>query len=254
MQERVYKTQAIVLRRFDFGETGRQLIAFTPDFGKISLIAKGTKKPTSKLAGHLEPLTLTQLVVASGRNIDTVTQAQTIKSFANVRSDSRVIPFGLIVAELLDRMIAEGEPNREIWALAVDTLERLNNTNDPWKPVTYFQVRLLILAGYQPELKVCSRCGQDVDPESVYFSLSAGGMVCRECSKGDPTAVVVSPNVIKALRLASLPSYEVFEKVRIPQDLRLDVEAIIRRIYAHILESDIRSIAMLRTFYGTDEI
>lgn len=79
-------------------------------------------------------------------------------------------------------------------------------------------------------------------------------MVCRECSKGDPTAVVVSPNVIKALRLASLPSYEVFEKVRIPQDLRLDVEAIIRRIYAHILESDIRSIAMLRTFYGTDEI
>jgi len=52
MQERVYKTQAIVLRRFDFGETGRQLIAFTPDFGKISLIAKGTKKPTSKLAGQ----------------------------------------------------------------------------------------------------------------------------------------------------------------------------------------------------------
>src|ERR671917_366457 len=85
MRSRVYPTEAIVLRRSDFSEADRLLTLYTPRYGKRRVIAKGVRKTTSRLAGHIELFTRVQLLLAEGRNLDIVTQAQSIDGYRAFR-------------------------------------------------------------------------------------------------------------------------------------------------------------------------
>src|SRR5258706_6458598 len=87
LHSRVYTTEAIVLRRTDFGEADRILTLFTPSYGKVRAIAKGARRTTSRLAGHLEPFTRTQLLLATGRELDIVAQAEARERLDMLRAD-----------------------------------------------------------------------------------------------------------------------------------------------------------------------
>src|SRR5438445_11492344 len=104
---RVYRTEAIVLRQRRLGEADRILTLFTPQYGRLDAVAKGVRKQTSRKAGHLEPLTLTSLLVATGQNLDIITQSETIESFLTLREDLQRVARGLYVAELVDRATPE---------------------------------------------------------------------------------------------------------------------------------------------------
>ena len=106
-RERVYRTEAVVLRHSDFGEADRLLTVFTPYMGKLRLLAKGVRKPGSRKAGHLDLFTRTQLLVARGRNLDIITQAQTIEPYLPLRRDLWRMSHGCYAAELLDSFSEE---------------------------------------------------------------------------------------------------------------------------------------------------
>ncbi len=247
MHERLYKTQAVVLRRYDFGEAGRQLVVFTPNLGKLSMIAKGVKRVTSKLAGHLEPLTLSTIVAARGRNLDTVTQADTVESFVRARTDPDRVFYGLLVIELLDKLTLEGEENRALWDLLIQTLRRIDAEDDPWAAAAYFQVRLLVLSGYKPELGRCVECEGDLDARSLFFSPMLGGALCPACRTADTAAFAVSANAIKLLRLAASRSYTEYSRVRIPTTLRDEVDAILHTNSLSITDREVGSATLLET-------
>jgi DNA repair protein RecO (recombination protein O) len=244
MHERIYKTQAIVLRRYDFGEAGKQLIVYTPRQGKLSLIAKGVKRSTSKMAGHLEPLTLSHVVAARGRNLDTITQAATVEAFATLRTEPDRLFHGLVVTELLDRLTQEHEQNAALWDLFVETLRRLDTDADPWVAATYFHVRLLAIAGYKPQLDGCVECGGALRAEAVYYSPRLGGTLCPDCRASHPSAWQVSANSIKALRAAS-GGYGVFRRVRTGPSLRQELDALLRANLRGLLDIEIGASALL---------
>src|SRR5438045_4093476 len=100
---RVYRCEAVVLRQRRLGEADRILTLYTPQLGKVEAVAKGVRKQTSRKAGHLEPLTLSSLLIASGRNLDIITQAETVESFLPLREDLTRLSRGMYVAELVDR-------------------------------------------------------------------------------------------------------------------------------------------------------
>src|SRR5712692_10224619 len=106
-QQHSYSTEAIVLKRTDLGEADRILTLFTPAKGKIRAVAKGTRRPTSKLAGHLDLLTRSQLQVALGRNLDIVTQAEGRENFRYLRTELWHMTCGFYLAELVDRFIED---------------------------------------------------------------------------------------------------------------------------------------------------
>jgi DNA repair protein RecO (recombination protein O) len=245
MHERLYKTQAVVLRRFDFGEAGKQLVVYTPNYGKLSVIAQGVKRSTSKLAGHLEPLSLGFIVAARGRNLDTVTQADTVEAFANARTDPDRVFYALLVAELLDKLTLEHEENRALWDLLVGTLRRIDSDEDPWTAATYYQVRLLALSGYKPQLEECVECEGKLDPQAVYYSPRLGGTLCPACRMADTQAFGVSANAIKLLRLAASPAYAPYSRVRVPAALRGEVEGVLRAALAGVTDREVGSAALL---------
>lgn len=247
MRDKIYKTQAIVLRRYDFGEAGKQLVIYTPTLGKLSVLARGVKRTTSRMAGHLEPLSLSTVVAARGRNLDTITQADTVESFFRLRSEPEKLFHGFAVAELLDKLTPEQEEHRAVWDLFVSTLRGIEKDPDPWAPASYFNVRLLVLAGYAPELQVCVNCGEALDPRQVYYSPRLGGTLCPACRTADVGALAVSANAIKVLRLASGPDYGAYRAVKIGPALRGEIDALLRENVRRLLDVEMNSARLFKT-------
>jgi DNA repair protein RecO (recombination protein O) len=116
-RERTYWTEAIVLRRTDFGEADRLLTVFTPERGKIKLIAKGARRPTSRKSGHVELFSHGQFLVAVGRELDIITQAETLEPFLPLRNDLLRTTYAYYLAELSDAFAAERDENRPLFEL-----------------------------------------------------------------------------------------------------------------------------------------
>jgi len=119
---RVYKTEAIVLKRINLGEADNIITLYTPNFGKIRAVAKGVRRPKSKLGGHLDLLTQSALLLAQGQNLDIITQAQSIESFLTLKSDIKRISCAFYIAELVDQFTVEHVENYPIYRLLHDNL------------------------------------------------------------------------------------------------------------------------------------
>src|SRR5215211_4788568 len=184
MRERVYRTEAVILRRSDFGEADRLLTLITP-LGKRRVVAKGARKTTSRLAGHIELFTHASLLLAIGRNLDIVTQSVILHSFDRLRGDLRRIGAAYYAAELIDRLTEEEDENRPAFELLVATLAALDRTRSPDLALRFYELHLLGYLGYRPQLYHCAVCQEALTEEANRFSPIAGGMLCTRCAAGD---------------------------------------------------------------------
>lgn len=122
---RSYSAEAIVLKHSDFSEADRILTLFTPYKGKIHAIAKGIRRPVSKKAGHLELLCHSRLQIAQGRNLDIITQAQSIDSYSSMRRELWHMTCGFYLAELIDRCLEDDTEHRDVYTLLLEMLSSL---------------------------------------------------------------------------------------------------------------------------------
>src|SRR5512138_1662228 len=140
INERLYRTDAIILRRADFGEADRLLTVFTPQFGKVRLLAKGVRKTTSRKAGHVELFMLTDMLVAQGRTWDIISQAEIVEAYRNLREDLDKTSHAYYLAELLDRFTEEHDANAPLFELLALSLARLSHVEDPFMALRFFEL------------------------------------------------------------------------------------------------------------------
>jgi len=167
-----------VLRRSDFGEADRLLTLFTPNLGKIRVIAKGARKLTSRKAGHVDLFMRTEFLIARGRSLDIVTQAEVIEPYRPLREDIRRTTYGYYLAELVDRFTSEGQENYPLYTLLRDAFGWVCTTRDLTLTARYFELRLLDHSGYRPELGHCVRCNGEIREGQRFFSPEDGGVLC----------------------------------------------------------------------------
>ena len=242
---RVYQTEAIIIKRIKLGESDRILTLYTPDYGKVKAVAKGTRRPKSKLGGHVELLTYSLLLLARGKNLDIITQAQTIDSFLPLKDDLQRMACGIYVLELVDAFTAEHIENRNLLNLLLNTLHQLCQTNKNETVLRYFELHLLEYTGYRPQLQRCANCDSPLKPQTNYFSSSEGGVICNVCSYEEPVARPLSLNALKVLRLWQNCDYEVASKVNINPELSLELEQVMREYIRYLLERQVKSVAWL---------
>ena len=199
-RERLYRTEAVVLRRGDLGEADRILTVYSPEHGKLRLVAKGVRKVRSRKAGHLEPFTRVELQIARGHDLDVITQAQALDLHTGLHQDLERFGYAAYVVELMDRFTVQEGESRGLYRLLVDTLDRLSEPSAPAAVVDYYQLRLLDLLGYRPELYRCLGCGAEVRPEDQHFSAAAGGVLCPACGPRRQEARRLSLAALKVLR------------------------------------------------------
>jgi DNA repair protein RecO (recombination protein O) len=244
MRERVYRTEAVIIRRSDFGEADRLLTIITPQ-GKRRVVAKGARKTSSRLAGHIELFTHTTLLLAVGRNLDIVTQSAILHSFNQLRGDLRRIGAAYYAAELIDRLTEEEDENRPAFALLVATLTALDASRNVDLVLRFYELHLLGYLGYRPHLYHCAACQETLTEDADRFSHSAGGVLCPRCAPADRTALAISLGAFKLLRFLQAQPQDAIERLNISLTVRAEVEQLLRAYLRRILERDLKSVAFL---------
>jgi DNA repair protein RecO (recombination protein O) len=182
----LYRDQGVVLRTWKLGEADRIIVLATAGHGKVRAVAKGVRKTKSRLGGRLEPLTNVSLLLYEGRELDVVSQVETIDHFRPIRDDLDRMTDAMALLEAVDQVAQEREANLRLYQMLVGALRALAEGRAPLLVPAFFW-KLLSLEGAHPLLTQCAGCGQQADEvELVAFDLTLGGALCRSCRQGLP--------------------------------------------------------------------
>jgi DNA repair protein RecO (recombination protein O) len=245
-RDRVYRTEAVVLRRQELGEADRLMTILTPVHGKLRVVAKGVRRPRSRKAGHLELFTRAELLLARGRELDIITQAEAADTFPGLRNDLVRLAHGAYAIELLDGVAVAEEENRPLYQLLVETLERLSQGHEPGLVIRYFEVQLLERSGFQPQLFRCQSCGTETRPEAQYFSFEAGGVLCPRCGASQRGAMEISLGALKVLRHFQRSRFADVASMELTGRVQTELEGLMEAYLTHVLERRLNTPGFIR--------
>jgi DNA repair protein RecO (recombination protein O) len=201
----VYKSKGIVLRSIRYGEADRILDLYTQDAGLVSAIAKGIRRTKSRFGARLEPLSCVDFVAYHGRTLDTVTQAEVLRSFHGVREDLARFEAAAGMVGSVRALSGGDEADRRVFNLLYHGLDALESRDSGFEAVeAAFSLKLAILAGYAPQLDACLGCATDLDEaaEPLFFAPDLGGVLCPDCKASPATgdAFPLPPGTLEKLR------------------------------------------------------
>lgn len=234
------------MRHADWGEADRLLTLYTREAGKVRALAKGARKMRSRKAGHLEPFTHVRLLLAAGRDLLIVTQADTVDAHLPLRADLERTGYAAYVVELLDRFVYEEGEHLSLFRLLTQTLTRLDSEPDVWPAVRYYEMRLLDALGFRPQLFNCANCEAEVLPQDQFFSPAQGGVLCPRCGAGLPGVRAVEVETLKYLRHFQRSSYPLARRAHPAFGTRQAVEELIQAYLTYLLERGLNSPQFIR--------
>lgn len=238
---RTYRANAIVLRRVNVGETDRIITIYTREKGKLSAVAKGARKSLSKLAGATELFTYGRYFLAVGKDLDILTQTEIRESFPNIRSSLRRIAYATYIAELTGAMIEEREANYELFDTLLSSLYLIEGEVDPEIVARYFELQLMSLMGYRPELNCCVKCSNKPNSEGIIFSPSLGGMVCEVCGPLPNDAIHMSSVSACALRTILTAEPRILKDIQLTEAIKKELFKATRWYVRYRLDRDLKS-------------
>ena len=244
---RTYQTEAVIIKKVKLREADRILTLYTPHLGKIQGVARGVRRPRSKLAGHLELLTHSQVSLARGRNLDTIIGSQTINSFLPLKSDLWLISCALYVTELINQFTADHIENYSLFRLLIETMHRLSQADDNELVLRYFELHLLNEVGYRPQLRQCVSCHSPLKVVTNTFSPADGGMLCPRCSQRRPLTYPLSVDAIKALNLLQANDYDTAGEQKMNPELSHELDEVLSHYIEYLLEREVKSAVWLDT-------
>lgn len=194
MGSHLYRDRGVVLRTYKLGEADRIVVLLTEHHGKVRAVAKGVRKTKSKFGARLEPMSHVQLLLSEGRDLDIVSQAESIGSLAPLVADLDHLTSGMAVLEAADQLALDREPNPHLYRMVVGALGTIAERGGA-VVVPAFYWKLLAADGLRPELDTCVRCGEAA--QLVAFDMDQGGALCRVCRSGAP----ISEDALEMMRM-----------------------------------------------------
>ena len=233
----LHRDEAIVLRTYKLGEADRIVVLLTRGRGKVRAVAKGVRKTRSKFGARLEPTSHIAVQLYEGRDLDIVTQADSIDHFRVIRDDLDRITRASAMLETTDQLAQEGEVNPRLFQMLLGALRTLS-ASDSSLVVPAFFWKVLSLEGYRPEVDVCVACASP--GPLVAFDLDSGGMLCRECRRGD----AVSPDAVRLMQ--QILGGRLNEALAVGDSPAThEVDHLATRAVEHHLERRLRSVSVL---------
>ncbi len=202
---RVYTAQAVVLRRRNLAETDKIVTLFTRERGKLSAVAKGARRPQSRIAGATEPPTFVRAFMAVGQNLDIVTQCEVKEAFPALRADLNRLTYINYLLELTDTLLEDRLPQPDLFDLLLSALYLLNGGAEGLPLLTAYSIQAAEDAGFGPSLEECVRCHEAVGDAVAGYSVTLGGVLCRVCRPSVKDAIRFPASAhAAALRLREL--------------------------------------------------
>jgi DNA repair protein RecO (recombination protein O) len=233
----LYRDEGIVLRTHKLGESDRIVSVLTKGRGKVRAVAKGVRKTKSRFGARLEPPTHVQLQLYEGRELDTVTQVETVDHFRAIRDDLDRLTRAVSMLEAADQLSLEGESNPALYQMLLGALRALAAHQGPLVVPAFF-LKVLALEGYGAVVDQCVECG--ATDQLVSFDLDSGGLRCGEHRRG-PT---VSGDAISLLH--DILGGRLGQALNEPASPAThEIDHLATRSMEHHLERRLRSIAVL---------
>ncbi len=233
----LYRDHGIVLRTYKLGESDRIVVFITQRHGKVRAVAKGVRKTRSKFGSRLEPMSHSALQLYEGRELDVVTQAESVDHFRPIREDLDRYGRAMSMLEAVDQMAMERESGTPHYQMLLGALRSLAAADSPLM-LGAFYWKLLTQEGFGPELDVCVSCGEDA--ELVAFDLTEGGTLCRSCRSGVP----LSADALDLMRMV-LGGQLVTALAQPASPATREVEGLATRAMEHHLERRLRSVGLV---------
>ena len=252
-QSRTYRATGLTLRRIPAGEADLISSLYTREHGKLEALARGARRLTSRLVGHFEPLTLLRLSLSRGRSLDVVVEAEVVNAFPEIKAHYATTARGLYVAELIDGFSASSASNPRLLDVALQTLDAIGRASagdcdDAVSdlPLRYFDLQLLQLSGFLPELYQCVECGDELEPERHRYAAGAGGAVCLDCAPPDIVVRPLSLSALKVLRLLHrTESVDQLPTLGMPPSVLGEVNTVLTETVQYWMDRQLRSQAFI---------
>ncbi len=196
----MHRVKALVLKSQNFGEADRKLVLLGEEIGKQGVIVKGARRPRSRFLGSTEPFNYLEVLLYPGKNLATLSQGEVVYSFQGLREDLTRFAYASLWVEIMDAFLPEGQEALAPLRFLLAAFIVLEKTKEPEVLNLAFQIRLLDILGYLPELEACVACHGEIKVDALYISAAEGGVVCPSCGKKHPHCCLISKQDLNKLK------------------------------------------------------
>ncbi|MEC2076524.1 DNA repair protein RecO [Metabacillus fastidiosus] len=223
------KCEGIVIRSTDYGESNKIITIYTRELGKVGLMARGAKKPKSRLSAITQLLTYGSFLFQKTSGLGSLQQGETILSMRNIKEDIFLTAYASYIAELLDKSTENFEKNPFLFEFFKQTLQLLDEGVDPEILINIFEIKMLSVIGLHPQLDSCAVCGEK--DGTFHFSIREGGFICHRCFEKDPYRLQISQNTVKLLRLFYHFDLNRLGQISVKEETKLELKNVIDAYY-----------------------
>ena len=244
----LYKTRAIVIKSMNLSESDRLITFMTENHGKVKCVAKGARKAKNQFWGSLEPMSLIHLIYfgREHQSLFRLNHSDIIESFQTIRDDFDKLYTGIYFLDLIDAMILEGHWEPKVFGLLYQALVALNQQNELEPLRRLFEIRLLSLSGYKPQLEQCVLCRKTPANGMIPFSYAHNGILCSSCSNSarvDIQFSVGTRNYIKKLLEVEIKTCE---RLKFPKSQTEEIEKVTHRLVLSHLGRELKSYPFIK--------
>lgn len=238
----ILKTEAIVLKAFDYRETSRIVTLFGREAGKMSGVLKGIRKDPRKFGSSVDRFSVNEIVYYPSRRSDLhlISQCDLKQYFWPVRRDLKKAMAASYALELVGAIMPVEEPNRKVYQLMLDFLTGLETARDIDALVHFLQIKMLALSGFQPHLDACLKCRRQIRGRAR-FSLRDGGLVCSQCPVTGTDAPVISPGTVASILHTERHEWDACLKLRLTSSVRGELKYLLNNFLVFHLGRRLRS-------------
>ncbi len=242
----IYEAEAIILRHYSLSDSDRIVVFITREFGKIRAVARGVKKPRSRLSGSLEPLNhiRQEFWTREGKELDQIRQAELIHSYLGKKPELKQVSGFSYFAEIANEIVQENQPNRPLFRLLLASLKAGEGNAINQALIRYYEIWCLKLAGLFPDYAYCSNCGKCVKDDGFFAWIEAGQARCRDCARGQgiPMGAEAASTLERIMKLAP----EQFMTGPFKKEAAGEIERFSQRLLNFHLEKPFKSYPILR--------
>jgi DNA repair protein RecO (recombination protein O) len=223
------KCEGIVIRSTAYGETNKIVTVYTREWGKIGVMARGAKKPNSRLSAITQLFSYGNFLIQKGSGLGNMQQGEIISSMRTIREDIMLTAYASYILELTDKCTDEKKPNPYLFELLVQTLTYMNEEYDYDILIHIFEMKMLNSLGLYPTLSKCTVCGQTDGHFS--FSIRENGFLCHRCLEKDPYHFKISSSSVKLLRVFYYFDLSRLGDISVKEDTKKELKKVIDAYY-----------------------
>ncbi len=240
-----FSSEGLILKRKNFGEADKIITLFSKNHGKVVCVAKGVRKITSRRASSLELLNHVKMSLHETKGMPILTEAESQNTFPDLKEDLNKLSVAFLVLELVDRLFEEGQENKVVFNLLLDTISRIDQAETLYeakKFQTSFQIKLLTQLGYLPQLYNCSNCENKLIEQQTFLSPNSGGLVDINCNQELLLSRPVSSDEVKVLRFLNNQDFDFVERLTLEKNLLNQTSDLLNYYTIFFLERKLNSL------------